>query len=170
VAMAERGKGFEEEFPTMRREAYRTAFGVLFDAQLAEDATVEAMTQTWLHWGTIAEATYRTAWVRRVALHASLRIVRRRTRRDEPCLSPPTEFEQIAAARLTLTRALLSLPRRQREVVGLRYLADLSDTDVADALGISVNSVKTHLRRGLAGLRNRIEAEEVNELGAAALA
>jgi DNA-directed RNA polymerase specialized sigma24 family protein len=48
---------------------------------------------------------------------------------------------------------LRGLSRRQREVVALRYLADLPETDVARALGCSVGTVKQHASRGLAALR-----------------
>jgi RNA polymerase sigma factor (sigma-70 family) len=166
--MADSGGRFEDEFKVLRREAYRTAFGVLFDAQLAEDATIDALTQTWLHWSKIADAEYRTAWVRRVALNAALRVLRKRRRVYEPQVGVGGGFEDAVAARVTLSRELLTLPRRQREAVGLRYLAALSEVEIAGALGVSVNSVKTHLRRGLAALRGRMEAGEVIGIDSAA--
>jgi RNA polymerase sigma-70 factor (sigma-E family) len=54
--------------------------------------------------------------------------------------------------------ALQALPRRQRDCVTLRYYLDLSIPDIAMTLGISVNSVKTHLRRGMAVLEVKLEA------------
>ena len=54
--------------------------------------------------------------------------------------------------------ALQALPRRQRDCVTLRYYLDLSIPDIAMTLGISVNSVKTHLQRGMAVLETRLEA------------
>ena len=54
--------------------------------------------------------------------------------------------------------ALQALPRRQRDCVTLKYYLDLSIPDIAMTLGISVNSVKTHLQRGMAGLETRLEA------------
>ena len=48
--------------------------------------------------------------------------------------------------------ALRGLPGRQRECLTLRYYYDMSSTDIADGLGMSVNSVKTHLQRGLRAL------------------
>ena len=53
-----------------------------------------------------------------------------------------------------MIRALGRLPRRQREVLTLRYYADLSEAQIADALGISAGSVKAHASRGLAALRH----------------
>lgn len=54
--------------------------------------------------------------------------------------------------------ALQALPRRQRDCVTLKYYLDLSIPDIAMTLGISVNSVKTHLQRGMAVLEVRLEA------------
>lgn len=61
--------------------------------------------------------------------------------------------------RIVLSDALARLPRRQREVVALRYLADLSEAQVAASLGISTGSVKTHLHRGLISLRGRLAVD-----------
>ena len=55
---------------------------------------------------------------------------------------------------------MCSLPRRQREVVVLRHVADMSEADVAAALGCSIGSVKTHASRGLASLRAMLTIEE----------
>ncbi len=55
--------------------------------------------------------------------------------------------------RLDLQRALLDLPKRQHDAVVLRYVADLSEADVASLLGCSPGTVKSHLNRGTARLR-----------------
>jgi RNA polymerase sigma factor (sigma-70 family) len=52
-----------------------------------------------------------------------------------------------------LIEAVRGLPRRQRDCVALRYLMELSVADIAATLEVSENSVKTHLKRGLARLR-----------------
>ena len=54
--------------------------------------------------------------------------------------------------------ALRRLPERQREVLVLRYYADLSEADIADAIGISRGAVKSHASRGMAALRTTLEA------------
>ena len=53
----------------------------------------------------------------------------------------------------TCTARLATLPKRQREVVVLRYLADLSEAQTAAALGCAPGTVKTHAARGLEALR-----------------
>jgi RNA polymerase sigma factor (sigma-70 family) len=52
-----------------------------------------------------------------------------------------------------LIAAVRALPRRQRDCIALRYLLELPVAEVADTLGLSQNSVKTHLKRGLTNLR-----------------
>ena len=56
-----------------------------------------------------------------------------------------------------LLAALDSLPERQRALLTLRYWNDLTETEIADALGISQGSVKTHAHRALAALAARRE-------------
>ena len=58
--------------------------------------------------------------------------------------------------RQTLAVALAKLPRRQCEVIAMRYLLGFSETEVAAALNISHGTVKTHLRRGIARLRETV--------------
>jgi RNA polymerase sigma factor (sigma-70 family) len=57
---------------------------------------------------------------------------------------------------LVLARALRSIPRRQRQVIVLRYLADLPSDEVARTLRISPGTVKVHIHRGLQTLRARL--------------
>lgn len=65
-----------------------------------------------------------------------------------------------AAASATTTAAVTALPTRQRACVVLRYYGELSVADVGEVLGISANSVKTHLQRGLASLRISLGSED----------
>jgi len=65
--------------------------------------------------------------------------------------------------------ALRTLPHRQRDCVVLRYYFDLGIAEIAETLGVSPNSVKTHLRRGMAALEVRLggaEPGDVDEPGA----
>jgi RNA polymerase sigma-70 factor (sigma-E family) len=57
----------------------------------------------------------------------------------------------------TIMRALGSLPTRQRDCLVMRYHLEMSPGEIASALGIGINSVKTHLTRGLTALRSLLE-------------
>jgi RNA polymerase sigma factor (sigma-70 family) len=62
-----------------------------------------------------------------------------------------------SAQRDEVMAALRQLPHRQREVLVLRYYADLSEAQIADAMGISTGAVKSHASRGAAALRQKLE-------------
>jgi RNA polymerase sigma factor (sigma-70 family) len=62
--------------------------------------------------------------------------------------------------RLALLEDLRRLSPRQRAVLVLRYFDDLTEADTAEALGISVGTVKSHARDALARLRNQQSGEE----------
>ena len=120
----------------------------------AEDVAAEAMVRTYARWDQVRGLPYRDAWVLRVTTNLALDALRRRQPRHGPPLQD--EFEDATAQRMTLTAALKQLPRRQREVVALRYLAGLSEHDVAAALGIGDGTVKTHVSRALHRLRETL--------------
>ena len=71
------------------------------------------------------------------------------------CPTPPGADEAALAAdrRDAVLDAMRELPDRQREVLALRYYLDLSEAEIADALGISRGAVKSHASRGSAALR-----------------
>ena len=86
----------------------------------------------------------------------SLRHVQTHTELD------PTSVEEdleIADEHRQMLETLADLPRRQRDCLTLRYLYELGIPEIAETLGLSPNSVKTHLKRGLRGLRDRLEVE-----------
>ncbi len=79
---------------------------------------------------------------------------------------PPLDDEPSAeeaalgrSARQEVIEALRGLPGRQRDCLTLRYYYDMSPADIADGLGMSVNSVKTHLQRGLRALSVALREE-----------
>ena len=90
--------------------------------------------------------------------HRHLRVVRRR--------SPERAADGVAAEidavrrddQRLVAEAIRALPRRQRDCIVLRFYEDLSDTEIADALGLSPGTVKTHLHRARTTLADRLEA------------
>jgi RNA polymerase sigma factor (sigma-70 family) len=63
-----------------------------------------------------------------------------------------------ALERQHVMAALRGLPHRQREVLVLRYYADMSEAQIAEAMGISPGAVKSHASRGIAALRQTMES------------
>jgi RNA polymerase sigma factor (sigma-70 family) len=68
-------------------------------------------------------------------------------------------LDEQVAERDVVVRALRRLPVRQRAVLVLRYYDDLPEADVADILGVSVGTVKSHAARGLERLRTELEGQ-----------
>lgn len=141
---------FDEAFLVLHRVAYRVSYKLLGDRAEAEDIAQEALARALVRWRKVEP--YAVPWVSRVAANLAIDKARkdRRTTEERTDRGRP---DPDAAERMDLVRALRSLPRRQRDVVLLRYLMDQSEEHVAGLLGVSVGSVKTHASRGLAALR-----------------
>ncbi|HEY7946295.1 MAG TPA: sigma-70 family RNA polymerase sigma factor [Acidimicrobiales bacterium] len=148
--------GFEEAFPALYRLAYQVSFRVLGDRGDAEDVAQEALARTYLRWLRLEDRP--EGWVVTVATNLAIDRHRRRRRSTTLGTEPLSLVDVHQSERVDLARALRRLPRRQREVVVLRYLADWSEADVAEALGVSAGSVKSHASRGLAALRLHLDA------------
>lgn len=150
---------FDDEFDELASLAYRTAFRILGSRGDAEDIAQDTLAKALVRWSRVQG--HARAWVCRVAMNESIGVLRHRKRRrrfGDTQGSPASADTDIE--RLDLQRALLALPERQRDVLALRYLADLSESDVAHALGISVGTVKTHAHRALSTMRSRMADDE----------
>jgi RNA polymerase sigma factor (sigma-70 family) len=58
-----------------------------------------------------------------------------------------------------IIEALRTLPARQREALALKFFGELSEAEIADAMGVSAGSVKTHVHRGLAAMATQLEEQ-----------
>jgi RNA polymerase sigma-70 factor (sigma-E family) len=171
-AMAEAGAGTGEsaraELVDLYREHYaslvRLASLLLHDVGAAEDVTQDAFAKVHVAWGRIREPEKALAYVRSAVLNGArsrmrhLQVVDRH--RPEP--RPDTQSAESKALRgeehREVVAALRALPLRQRECLALRYYLGLSEAEIAETLGISTGSVKTHTHRGLAALEKTLEA------------
>ncbi|MYJ13813.1 MAG: SigE family RNA polymerase sigma factor [Acidimicrobiia bacterium] len=115
------------------------------------------------------EAGKEAAYLRSMVLNGARSRMRKRMVRQRVALAPvppASSAEEGALERLggeALLDAVRSLPRRQSEVLTLRYYLDLSEAEIAGTLGISPGSVKTHASRGLAALERKLTASGANE-------
>jgi RNA polymerase sigma-70 factor (sigma-E family) len=154
--------GFDDRFDHLAAIAHRVAFRLLGDRGEAEDVAQEALARAFARWSSVAE--HAEPWIARVATNLAIgrwRWQRRRTAVpfDEALRAPHHAAAgrdrglDLVLERQGLVAGLRRLPRRQREVLVLRYLADLPEREVAAALGTSTGSVKQHAHRALARLR-----------------
>jgi RNA polymerase sigma-70 factor (sigma-E family) len=147
----------------------RSLVGMLWvftgDKAAAEDLAQEAFVRLALAWHRVQDPERAGPYLRSIAFNLARSHYRRATTAR---LHQPTSLPEMASAEATallndaerqLLDALRSLPDRQRECLVLRFYADLEPLQIAATLGVSVNSVKTHLRRGLDALRTRMGDE-----------
>jgi RNA polymerase sigma-70 factor (sigma-E family) len=145
---------FEADFDRLLGRAYRHAQRMVGDPTLAEDLAAEALTRTYVHWPRIRKYDHLDAWVLRVVTNLAIdAFAKKRVPVDT---APPIAPEDAAVLRVTLAQALRSLPPRQRDAVVLRYLVDMSEADVAQALGVAPGTVKSHLHRAVEHLRRAL--------------
>jgi RNA polymerase sigma-70 factor (sigma-E family) len=164
--------GFAEFARARWGRLVRLAFSLTLDVGRAEDLVQESLAKLWAKWPQVRDGAPE-AYVRQTIVNGAISASRRRWTGEEPrwelpeLPAPRASLEADAVVeRDWLRRGLADLSVLQRAVVVLRYAEDLSERQVADILGISAGSVKTHAFRGLARLRaggdpDRTEAEEV---------
>ena len=145
---------FAGQFDELYRVAYRAAYGILGNRAEAEDCSQEALARALVRWRRMHD--YAPAWVARVSVNLALdrtRSARRAGRLAPPAPRATADGYDLAVRRRDLAVALSALPRRQREAVVLRYLADLPEAETAGAMGCTVGTVKSTVARGLDRLR-----------------
>ena len=97
-------------------------------------------------------------------VNRSRSVLRHRTVADTNPPQPPSGIPNAGHGAMmhlemsAVAAALGTLPRQQREAVILRYYAELPETEAAAAMGISEGAVNSHAHRGMAALRQRLDA------------
>lgn len=146
-----------EEFVAVRGSALqRTAYLLTGDWALAEDLLQTALARAYPRWGRIVRDDAE-AYVRKVLVNTWSSWWRRKWRSETPTGRLP-EYAAVDVyadvdRRQAVHVALAALPPRQRAVVVLRFHEDMTETQVASLLGISVGTVKSQTAKALATLR-----------------
>ena len=124
------------------------------DRSAAEDLVQSTLVRAYVAWHRVRHEAARDGYVRRIMVRESYR----RPSSSRRILVEPEQPDAHGPVedRLDLFPLLAALPRQQRAVVVLRYYEDLSERDIADALGCSPGTVKRHASRALATLRSRL--------------
>jgi RNA polymerase sigma-70 factor (ECF subfamily) len=164
------GAGDRAAFELLYRRYARSVFGLalrrLGDRSRAEDAVQETFASVWR-----SARSYKpergpgAPWLYAVARNAI--VDRSRVRHEPPMEAPdepaldagPLERAEQSWVAWRVHRALEELPEREREVVALAYWSGLSQTEVAEFLGIPLGTVKTRTRAALARLADILDGE-----------
>ena len=150
---------FAEFYRRSVDDCLRTVLVSVGDKETAQDLVDEAFARAFASWRTVSRHPAPAAWVVRTALNANISWWRRRRREvsvpDPGMVADPAAVERSAA--------LMRLPARQRQVVALRLFLDLDTARTAQVLGIAPSTVKAHLARALASLREDLIPEREQE-------
>lgn len=154
-------------WPAFARTAYLLCAG---DLGRAEDLVQTALARTMLAWPRLHDRGDLDGYVYRVMVRTQASWWHRRWQGERPTGVLP---EQVAGTDATRTvddadqlgRALAQLPRQQRAAVVLRFYEDRSEREVAELLGCSAGSAKTHTSRGLARLRQLLDVDNERSRG-----
>ena len=142
----------------------RTAYLLTGDRHQAEDVLQNSLAKLYLAWDKVRDANSVDAYVRRIMVNENNSLWRRGWKKREftpehlPEPSPHRdEYDEGNSAELW--RVVQTLPPKARAVVVLRYYEQLSESETADVLGISVGTVKSQCSRALSALRDRVPAQ-----------
>jgi RNA polymerase sigma-70 factor (sigma-E family) len=137
----------------------RIAALLVGDVATAEDVVQDCFIAMHRAWWRLRDTGKALPYLRRAVINRSRSVLRHRVVADRhlPLAAPPLASAEDSAPagmeRSSVPAALRALPTRQREVVVLRYYADLSEAQIATAMGISKGAVKAHAARAKDSLR-----------------
>ncbi len=139
------------------------------DRGQAEEVVQDAFIELHRRWSRLEDPDKALAYLRQTVVNRSRSALRHRgvvqrhlARQHAEDIAPPADEPVLAASRRrAVLDALQHLPRRQREVLALRYYLDLSEAEIAETLGISKGAVKSHASRGAAALRPLLESRDL---------
>ena len=142
---------FEQFYADVKNRVYRAVLVTGRHPVRAEDAVAHAFAKAWEQWPTVSVMANPVGWVMRTAINrynSDWRIWHREL--QEP---PPSGVADPPSVDDELIHLVWGLPKRQRQVVAMRILADLAEDETARLLGISPKTVSVHLHRALITLR-----------------
>ncbi len=162
VRPVERDPSFDEFVTVGSARLLRSAYLLTGDRDASEDLLQVTLVRTARRWDVARESPH--AYAHRVLVNLlhdrrrnlSRRVTEQRLDDSHDRLRPVVDGTQARVNRIAIISAVRSLPARQRDVVVLRFFADLSVSETARAIGASEGTVKTHTRRALASLRDAL--------------
>jgi RNA polymerase sigma-70 factor (ECF subfamily) len=163
LAQASRGdsSAFEELVRAHQRRVFSIAYHFLMDRSLAEELAQEVFFDLYRNLANIKSSAHLSCWLRKVVTNRCIDHSRRAKTRIHVSLddirepvAPGTQPDYLL--RDALKRFVAALPEKQRMIVILRYQEDMDPLEISEVLEMPVNTVKTHLRRSLAILRDKL--------------
>lgn len=149
---------------------YRSLVGLavllVHDVGTAEEVVQESFIAMHSRWRLLRDSEKGLSYLRRSVVNRSRSVLRHRQVVDRNAPKPPPDMPSAEEGavelleRSEMVAALRTLPLRQREVLVLRYYGDLSEAQIAQAMGISPGAVKSHAARATSSLRSLLENQK----------
>jgi len=157
-------QALEQLYAAHWRSLVRLAVLLVHDNGLAEEVVQDAFIAVHDRWHRLRDPDRALAYLRQTVVNRSRSALRHRAVVNRHVARGTHEVDVAGSddgalageRRDAVLAAMRSLPDRQREVMALRYYAELSEGEIADALGISRGAVKSHASRGAAALRTAL--------------
>jgi RNA polymerase sigma-70 factor (sigma-E family) len=165
TAAADIGLAITALYSTHYRSLVRLATLLVHDVATAEEVVQDSFVA--LHAGLhrLRDSEKSLSYLRAAVVNRSRSVLRHRVVVDRNAPKPVPDMPSAEHGALALIErssvvaALRTLPGRQREVVVLRFYGDLSEAQIAAAMGITRGAVKSHTSRAMAALRSVLEAQ-----------
>lgn len=160
--LAGRPATLEDLYRQQRTRMVRLAVLLVDDPATAEDVVQEAFTGLHRRWSRLQDTRAAVGYLRTAVVNGSRSVLRRRRTARQYQPPHPTDarsaesLAMLSAEHRTVVEALARLPRRQREVLVLRYYGDLSEADIAEATGVSRGTVKSTASKALQNLQTHL--------------
>jgi RNA polymerase sigma-70 factor (sigma-E family) len=165
VAMEDFEDFVRAHLPSLLRTAFLLTGG---DGPAAEDAVQETLTRLYPRWARVQQADYPLAYVRRSLINTYLNSVRSTSAREFVALDSVDrgaggDMTQAVGDRDQIRRLIRQLPERQRVALVLRYFDDLTDREVARAMGCRPGTARSLISRGLSAVRATLSPSQLGD-------
>lgn len=164
-AMKGNGKAFEELLVIHSDRLYRTAFLYAGNREDALDIVQETACKAFLAVGQLKNEQYFLTWLTRILIHCAYSVLKKRKKELplDKLVELPSSKKDGTAENMDLMDAVLQLKEQHRTAIILFYYHDLPISDVAKAMDVPENTVKTYLQRGRKELKIRLGGGEHGE-------
>lgn len=157
---------------------YKTAYYIVKDVYLAQDITQETFIKAFRHIENCPDGEKAGAWLSTIATRTAIDYIRLQKRRndfptdnifienvsfhDETAMSVETEVE-ISVMLENVLKQMHALDPELQEVIVLKYMCELKDTEIAEVMKMKVGTVKSRIYRAKNKLRSIIEEKNVSD-------
>ena len=167
---------FDDIFDRYRGLMLYTAFSIVKDRDIAEDAVQNALIQAWQHLPSLRETGALRSWLMRIVVNQCISFKRRLARSTIFLRQSISEQETDLASQIAeyskgriernwdLAQAIEKLPTKQQMVIALHYYQGMTVPEISQALQLSENTLKKRIQAALSNLRQVLRGAEIKEL------